>query len=260
MISLVLLRRLFRGHRIRLAVGLAVVAIWALLFPVIYQAFSGQSLSIPGKPSSLTNFSTLAGTISIGFIHPISIALYGILSVGLTVGALSGERQRGTLELLLSRPLSRSKIMATMMLEGWLGAALVAAAYVVGTIIGSLIAGVSDQLAFEQLPTLWAFATLFWGMFATIGIAASGSFDTTAPSMAITVAFIMANYILEVIGQFWDVVEPYRYLSLFNHFAPGDLLNNTVDGSAALIFAIMSLIAGAWAFYIFPRRDLAAPN
>jgi ABC-type multidrug transport system permease subunit len=78
--------------------------------------------------------------------------------------------------------------------------------------------------------------------------------------MAIVVSFIMANYIIEVIGQFWDAVEPYRYLSLFNHFSPVDLLNNTVDGSAALIFAVVALIAGGWAFYIFSRRDLAAPN
>jgi len=259
MISRTLFFRLLRGHRVRLAVGLLVVVIWALLFPVIYKAFQD---SIAGKPipPGAGNFSTLAGTISVGFIHPISIALFGILSAGLTVGALSGERQRGTLELLLSRPLSRRKILVTMLLEGWIGTALVACAYIVGTVIGVQIAGVQDELAFGQLPTLWLFATLFWGMFATIGIAASASFDTTAPSMAITVAFIMGNYILEVIGQFWDVVEPYRYLSLFNHFAPVDLLNNTVDASAALIFMVGALIAGAWALYIFPRRDLAAPN
>jgi amino acid transporter len=97
-------------------------------------------------------------------------------------------------------------------------------------------------------------------MFATIGIAMSGSFDRTAPSMAITVSFIMFNYIIEVIGSFWDVVEPYQFLSLFNHFSPVDLLNGTVDSSAALIFGVVALIAAGWAFYIFPRRDLAAPN
>ena len=70
----------------------------------------------------------------------------------------------------------------------------------------------------------------------------------------------MANYILEVIGSFWDVVEPYRYLSLFNHFSPVDLLNGTVDDSAALLFGVVALIAAIWALYIFPRRDLAAPN
>ena len=132
--------------------------------------------------------------------------------------------------------------------------------YIVGTVIGANIAGVTDQLAFEQLPILWAYGALFWGMFATIGIATSGSFDNTAPSMAITVSFIMANYIIEVIGSFWDVVEPYQFLSLFNHFSPVDLLNGTVDGSAAAIFGAVALAAAIWAFYIFPRRDLAAPN
>jgi ABC-type transport system involved in multi-copper enzyme maturation permease subunit len=182
------------------------------------------------------------------------------LSAGLTVGALSGERQRGTLELLLSRPLSRRTILATMLVEGWVGSALVSLAYIGGTILGAQIAGVTDQLAFEQLPILWAYGALFWGMFATIGIATSGSFDRTAPAMAITVSFIMFNYIVEVIGSFWDVVEPYQFLSLFNHFSPVDLLEGTIDGSAALLFGVVALIAAIWAFYIFPRRDLAAPN
>ena len=123
MINATLFRRLLRGHRIRLVVGLAVVVVWSLLFPVIYQAFQESLADQPRPPGG--NFSTLAGTISVGFIHPISIALFGILSAGLTVGALSGERQRGTLELLLSRPLSRRKILLTMLLEGWVGAALV---------------------------------------------------------------------------------------------------------------------------------------
>jgi ABC-2 type transport system permease protein len=259
MISLTLFRRLLRGHRIRLGVGLAVVVIWSLLFPVIYQAFQESLADQPGRPPG-GNFSTLAGTISVGFIHPISIALFGILSAGLTVGALSGERQRGTLELLLSRPLSRRTILATMLVEGWVGSALVSLAYIVGTILGAQIAGVTDQLAFEQLPILWAYGALFWGMFATIGIATTSSFDNTAPSMAITVSFLMANYIIEVIGSFWDVVEPYQFLSLFNHFSPVDLLNGTVDSSSALIFGVVTVIAAAWALYIFPRRDLAAPN
>ncbi len=47
MINVVLLRRLVRGHRIRLAVGLAVVVVWSLLFPVIYKAFVDQ---LDGRP------------------------------------------------------------------------------------------------------------------------------------------------------------------------------------------------------------------
>jgi len=231
--------------------------LWSLLFPVIYKAFTDQ---LDGRPTPSGNFSTLSGTISVGFIHPISIALFGILSAGLTVGALSGERQRGTLELLLSRPISRRTVAATMMLEGWIGAALASAAVVIGTVVGSHIAGVSGELAYEQLPALFAGGTLFWGSFATLALAASGSFDRTPPAMAITVGIIMANYIVEVLGQFWDVMEPYQFLSLFNHFSPERILEQTADGAEALIFIGLTLASAAWAFYKFPRRDLAAPN
>jgi ABC-2 type transport system permease protein len=250
MINLILLQRLVRGHRIRLIVGLAVVVLWSLLFPVIYKAFVDQ---LDGRPTPPGNFSTLSGTISVGFIHPISIALFGILSAGLTVGSISGERQRGTLELLLSRPISRRTIMATMMLEGWIGATLASAAYVLGTIIGAQIAGVTSELVVEQLPSLFAAGALFWGSFATFAIAASGSFDRTPPAMAITVGLIMANYIV-------DVMEPYQFLSLFNHFSPEGILDQTADPAEALIFVTLTALSAAWAFYKFPRRDLAAPN
>ena len=41
-INFTLLGRLLRGHRVRLAVGLAVVVVWSLLFPVIYEAFRSE--------------------------------------------------------------------------------------------------------------------------------------------------------------------------------------------------------------------------
>ncbi|MFM8996941.1 MAG: hypothetical protein ACKOJD_02325, partial [Candidatus Limnocylindrus sp.] len=119
---------------------------------------------------------------------------------------------------------------------------------------------VTSELVFEQLPSLFAAGALFWGSFATFAIAASGSFDRTPPAMAITVALIMANYIVEVLGSFWDVMEPYQFLSLFNHFSPEDILEQTADPSKALIFVTLTLLSAAWAFYKFPRRDLAAPN
>jgi amino acid transporter len=78
--------------------------------------------------------------------------------------------------------------------------------------------------------------------------------------MAITVSLIMANYIVEVLGSFWDVMEPYQFLSLFNHFSPEGILDQTADPAEAAIFVSLSVLAAAWAFYKFPRRDLAAPN
>lgn len=69
--------------------------------------------------------------------------------------------------------------------------------------------------------------------------------------MAITVGLIMANYIVEVLGSFWDVMEPYQFLSLFNHFSPEGILDQTADPTEAAIFVSLSVLAAAWAFFKF---------
>ena len=46
---------------------------------------------------------TLSGSIALGAIHPISLILNSVFAVGLATAAIAGERQRGTLEVLLAR-------------------------------------------------------------------------------------------------------------------------------------------------------------
>ena len=50
---------------------------------------------------------SLPGTVTLGLQHPIAIAMVGIFAVGASSTAVAGERARGTLEVLLARPLSR---------------------------------------------------------------------------------------------------------------------------------------------------------
>ena len=47
--------------------------------------------------------------MTIGFQHPLAIGLVGIFAVGSTASAVAGEREGGTLEVLLARPLSRRR-------------------------------------------------------------------------------------------------------------------------------------------------------
>ena len=50
---------------------------------------------------------SLTGSVALGLVHPISVGLDLVFAVGFCAAAVAGERQRGTLEILLSRPLSR---------------------------------------------------------------------------------------------------------------------------------------------------------
>ena len=58
--------------------------------------------------------SLLPGSIAVGYIHPIAIALLSVFAIVFPLSAVAGERQRGTLEVVLARPISRRSYYLTL--------------------------------------------------------------------------------------------------------------------------------------------------
>src|ERR1051326_8840977 len=51
--------------------------------------------------------------LSIGYVHPAMLVLFSIWAVGRASGAIAGEIDRGTMELLLAQPLARYRVVLT---------------------------------------------------------------------------------------------------------------------------------------------------
>src|SRR5205823_2216903 len=49
--------------------------------------------------------------LSIGYVHPAMLVLFSIWAVGRASGAIAGEIDRGTMELLLAQPIPRSRLV-----------------------------------------------------------------------------------------------------------------------------------------------------
>src|SRR5438128_7746586 len=114
---------LWRSQRTKLLIVCIAMAAWNVFLPVIYQSFGVQMKGLVDSgviPKQLTNFGggdvfSLGGAIALGYAHPISIILISIFAIGFTTSAIAGERQRGTLEVLLARPLARSQVYVTLL-------------------------------------------------------------------------------------------------------------------------------------------------
>src|SRR5215218_5463185 len=119
----VLFGHLWRSQRTKLLIVSVAMAAWNVFLPVIYQSFGSQMKALIDSgviPSQFTNFGggdvfSLPGAIALGYVHPISIILVSIFAVGFATAAVAGERQRGTLEVLLARPLPRTTVYVTML-------------------------------------------------------------------------------------------------------------------------------------------------
>lgn len=240
---------------------------WGLLIPVFYTAFSDviRDLANSGAfPEELMSFGSgslfsLPGAVTLGTQHPLAISMLGIFAVGATSTAIAGERQRGTLEVLLARPVSRTTAYLTIAVGLLLVVAAVLAALLLGFVTGAAIQGVLDELAVEQMPVVFLNGFLLWGAFATFGLAASVSFDRPGPAIGLSLAYLVVNYFFEILGSLWQEAEWTQEYSLFHHFQPAEILAGSLDPIDLLICGVALALPIAWALVVFPRRDLAAP-
>ncbi|HUQ79326.1 MAG TPA: ABC transporter permease subunit [Patescibacteria group bacterium] len=266
--STALFGHLWRSQRTKLLIVCLAMAAWNAFLPVIYNAFGAQMQALVDAgiiPRQLADFGgadvfSLSGSIALGYLHPISIILISIFAIGFTTAAVAGERQRGTLEVLLARPLARRTVYVTVLAAALVFIGLILVAASIGTLIGATISAVIDELAIERLPVVWLNGMLMWGAIAAIGLAASVSFDRLTPALGITLAIVIVSYFFYVLGSLWPDAKGLEPYSLFSYLDARDILSGTIDLLVFAVPAAVGAVAIAVALVVFPRRDLAAPS
>lgn len=259
---------LWRANRWRLAIVALALAIWGAILPIVFDAFGEQFEGLMESgviPSQFAQFGggdifSLAGSVSLGFIHPIAVGLGLVFAVGFAGAAIAGERQRGTLEVLLARPVSRRRVYLTALVASALFVAVTTAALSLGALSGAAIVGRVAELGPGNVPILWLNACLLFSAFAAISLAASVSFDRLTPAIGLSLAVVLVSYFLDVIGELWPDAAFLKPFSLFHYLDARAALTGLPDPTDFIVLAGVIVAAVAYALIVFPRRDLAAPS
>lgn len=263
-----LFRQTWRAQRLKLALVSSALAIWGFLLPLVYARFGSQFRAIMESgilPAQAAKFGggdifSLPGSIALGLIHPIAIILTSVFSVGFAASAIAGERQRGTLEVALARPIARRVFYLTLLEATFAFVAITIAALLAGGLSGAAFAGVIGEYPVRYAPELWLNAVLLSGSFAAVGLAASASFDRVAPALGVTLGFVVFMYFLEILGSLWPSAEMLQPYSLFHYLNAKGVLQGAGSAFDAAVLGAVIVVAIAWALVVFPRRDLAAPS
>jgi len=258
----------WRAYRARLLVVTVALLLWGSILPIVFDSFGAQFQQMLDSgliPPQFAQFGggdifSLTGSVALGFVHPISVGLNLVFAVGFCAAAVAVERQRGTLEILLSRPLSRRRIYATLAAAGALFIAITVAGFLAGAAIGSALTGRLDELGVANLPLLWLNGWLLFAAFGAIALAMSVSFDRLSPALGISLGIVLVSYFLEVLGSLWPDAKGLQPYSLFHYLDPKAILAGDASATDFGILAAVIAIAVAAALVIFPRRDLAAPS
>jgi ABC-2 type transport system permease protein len=266
-VNVPLLRHTIAANALRLLVIAGGLVLMGILMPVMYAAF-GQEVGafVESVPllSQFSNFGggdlfSLQGTIAMGFSHPFTLLLLGVIAVVFPALAIAGERDKGTLEVTLSRPISRRGLYATLFLAGVGFLALLVAVMILTTGVTLALVGFGGEVSVGQLAQLWFADVLLFVAIMALAFAVSIESDRAGPAIGLPAVFVLLNYLAFAIGSIWPDMRWLHDYSIFNLLKARPILDGGVAASDLLVMLSFAAVFVAIAWYRFPRRDLPAP-
>ena len=187
-----------------------------------------------------------------GFMYPLMLLIF---TVGFASGAIAGEEEGGTLDLLLSHPLRRWQLV----LEKFAAMVVSVLGIAVFFWLALLIAGAVIDMGLSPLRLAavcfaGALLAISFGALALAVGCARGK-KTLAVGVAGAIGFV--SYILNALAPMVEWLEPFRKFSPFYYYNSTDPLGNGLDFGHAAVLLGLTLVFLAVALVSFQRRDLS---
>ncbi len=242
-------------------IGLSALNIVTILFypsfadrPELNELFEDLGPLAEAFVGEIEDFTSPEGFVDsqlFSFMIPLLFVAFGIFAGS---GSIAGEEERGTLDLLLSNPLDRRRII----LEKF-GANLVAMALLgVGTWIG-LVAGalmVSMDISWLRLAEATVSSALLGIAFGALAFALGSARGKRGTAAGVSAAIGVAAFLLDTLVPLVESLEPLTRISPFHYYNSAMPLFNGLDPLHVFILVAMTAALFAVALVTFERRDL----
>lgn len=215
-------------------------------------------------PDGLRSLLKLAPNLQAGFgvqdylaftwMHPLFIGLGAAFVVSRATDGLTGEIERGSIYLVLSRPVQRWTFVVGKALEMFLGAGVIALAGWIGLAIGVQTLPYDLPLANYLLAALMA-----WLLFGALGggvFLITSFVSRTETGAALGTAWTLISFVLDVAPFFAN--SPVGWINPWHHYFPQEIVATGQVDSLGVVALLAWLIGGVGsALWVFGRRDLA---
>lgn len=254
-----------KGQRTGLfMVGLGLLA-FAVLMPTTYTAF-GTALGdlIDALPEGFRalikaqgGFSTTStGYIAIGYRHAVFIVITMASVIAMSSGALAREIERGTMFLLLARPLQRYSIVIAKMGSLLATVAILLCMSFLGTwigVVGNGVEGVDFKaLAFALLNAFMLILAVGGYSFFISSLSSEGG-RAISVAAGVTVIFFFVDFM----ATLWSAVSFLGPISVFHYYDPQSVVEaNSIPAFHLGVLGAAALVGFVAAGVTFQRRDL----
>jgi ABC-2 type transport system permease protein len=237
-----------------------------LLFPPIRDQANQFNQVLNQLPAGLRQLKT-GGASSINVADPVSFLnsqlfyitlpiIWIILAVTRVNGLVGRDEENHTLELLLARPIGRSRVLFAKALD------LFAEFIIVGgvTLLAITLLAPLFDLHIGSAPLALATAytaafSLSFGLIAFALQAASGLTRRAASAVAVFIGF--GGYLITSLGGLTDWLEVPAKFAPYHYFAPDKILLGQPVNGLDIYLAGIVIVTGAVAYWGFRHRDIS---
>jgi len=242
---------------------MAIVVFFLSLFPAIAKEYGEFSKVLEGYPEGvrkalgleIESFGNVLGFYSYVFIY---ISLCGaIQAMILGTSIISKEVREKTADFLLTKPVTRTKVMTSKIFAGVFSLVITNVFYLVATIMMAQHVKTADYSSKSIIllsVSLFITQLLFFG----IGILISVVFPKIKAVLSISLAIVFGFFVVGMVVA-TDESNAKRFLSPFKYFEPKYIIAHSKFESEFLIASIGIIILSIFLSYvIYKKRDIHA--
>jgi ABC-2 type transport system permease protein len=245
------------------SVGIVLLVAFMVAFYPSVRAMEGLEELIEQYPedllalfggSDLTNYATPAGYLNaevFGIIMPI---LFIVFAIGQGSGAIAGEERARTMDMLLSLPVTRGRLVLEKL--GSMVASVISLALIVWL---TLITGkfvVDMDISVLRVAEMTVSLAMLGLTFGAVAFAVGCATGRRGLGTGVAAAAVGVAYVLNALSLIVDFMEPAKWLSPFYYYNGAVPLVNGLNLAHVTVLLTIILVCIAVAYFGFQRRDV----
>jgi len=246
------------------AVGVAILPIWlCLMYPSVQKSAADVQAYIDNLPDAFKNmfmgensdYGSPVGFMDSEIMSFMSPILFMVFAIGLAVRQIAGEEEKGTLSLLLSYPVSRTRLLAQKLGVVAVGVLALTAVHFLAMALGVALVsqmelGLSTMVQGHLCLGLLALAV------GAIAFACGAASGRRGLSLGVAAAAGGGSYLVNALAPLSDTLAPLQKVSLFYYYGGTQPLAIGLKPVYVAVLLGVTIIAAAVAFVTFVRRDI----
>ncbi len=202
---------------------------------------------------------SITSLMSLGMVHPFLLAACWALLITSGTRGTVRELDAGTADLLLTLPVSRATVYASVSILPLVSCVLLGVAAWIGLLVGGRLFGPEEPLnAYRVFIAAVNFCALLLAVAGgTLCVAAISSRRGVA--VAVILATLLVSFLVNFLAVFVPVIERFSFLGFLHYYRPVDCARTgewpVSDIVILLCGAIALWLVGMWRF---ARRDIPA--